>query len=375
MNMPSNIVAYEWPLDETKQVVFIAGDDQIHEMVTGQKGGWRDDAISELAGAPALALEMAIMTGYAWSDGRTKQIAYVSPVDGNGHIHELVTRQGNTWSYADLMDQLPGAPAADGVAIAGYAWKANGTKQVVYTGSDSHIHELMVGVIGMWAHSDLTQITGAPLAEGSALVGYAWESGGTRQVLYGSGDGHIHELSAGKSGSWSHRDLTQLTGAPPAEGSALAGYAWESGGTRQVVYIGSDRHIYELAADGSGTWTYTDLLQLTGTPLAEGSALAGYSWETGGSKQVVYVGSDRHIYELSYSAGSTWSHTDLTQLTGAPEASNELVIGYEWTAQFAKQVVYLDTRENPHIHELMLKHGGSWQHTDLTRLTDAPELV
>lgn len=140
-------------------------------------------------------------------------------MDGNGHIHELVIRQGNTWSYTDLMDQLPGAPAADGVALAGYAWKANGTKQVVYTGSDSHIHELMVGVTGMWAHSDLTQ------------------------------------------------------------------------------------------------------------------------------------------------------------LTGAPEASNELLIGYEWTAQFAKQVIYLDTRENPHIHELMLKHGGSWHHTDLTRLTDAPELV
>ncbi|HET8853623.1 MAG TPA: hypothetical protein VFN02_13965, partial [Ktedonobacteraceae bacterium] len=114
---------------------------------------------------------------------------------------------------------------------------------------------------------------------------------------------------------------------------------------------------------------------LTGAPLAEGSALAGYAWETGGSKQVVYVGSDRHISELSYSAGSTWRHSDLTQLVGAPQASDDLVVGYEWTAQFAKQVVYLDTRENPHIHELMLKHGGSWQHMDLTRLTDAPELV
>ena len=51
------------------------------------------------------------------------------------------------------------------------------------------------------------------------------------------------------------------------------------------------------------------------------------------------------------------------------------IVAYEWTAQYARQVVFLDTRENPHIHELMLKHGGSWQHTDLTRLTDAPELV
>ena len=73
---------------------------------------------------------MAIMTGYAWSDGRTKQIACISPVDGNDHIHELVIRQGNTWSYTDLMDKLPGAPAADGVAIAGYPSKANGTTRI-----------------------------------------------------------------------------------------------------------------------------------------------------------------------------------------------------------------------------------------------------
>ena len=32
-------------------------------------------------------------------------------------------------------------------------------------------------------------------------------------------------------------------------------------------------------------------------------------------------------------------------------------------------------REGPRIHELMLKHGASWRHTDVTWLTDAPELV
>jgi hypothetical protein len=194
-------------------------------------------------------------------------------------------------------------------------------------------------------------------------------------VVYGSGDGHIHELAIGMTDTWSHTDLTQLTGAPLAEGSALAGYAWERGGTRQVVYIGSDRHIYELGAGVGGTWKYIDLTQLTAAPLAAGSALAGYAWETGGSRQVVYVGFNRHIYELTCSINGAWSHIDLTQLIGAPEASNELIIGYEWTAQFAKQVVYMDTRENPHIHELMLQHGSSWQHRDLTRLTGAPELV
>jgi hypothetical protein len=38
-------------------------------------------------------------------------------------------------------------------------------------------------------------------------------------------------------------------------------------------------------------------------------------------------------------------------------------------------VVYLDTGENPHIHSLMLRHGSSWKHTDLTDLTGAQALV
>ncbi len=32
-------------------------------------------------------------------------------------------------------------------------------------------------------------------------------------------------------------------------------------------------------------------------------------------------------------------------------------------------------RESPRIHELMLKPGASWLYIDVTRLTDAPELV
>jgi hypothetical protein len=32
-------------------------------------------------------------------------------------------------------------------------------------------------------------------------------------------------------------------------------------------------------------------------------------------------------------------------------------------------------RGSPRIHELTLKHGASWLYIDVTRLTDAPELV
>jgi hypothetical protein len=46
------------------------------------------------------------------------------------------------------------------------------------------------------------------------IATYAWEKGGTKQVVYRAADGHIHELFVAVGGSWSHADLTQMTGAP-----------------------------------------------------------------------------------------------------------------------------------------------------------------
>lgn len=370
--MASNIAAYEWQLNGTMHVVYEARDNHMHEMVIGQDQAWRDADITRVTGGPEL--EAAILTGYAWPAGRTQQIAYVSPLSKDGHIHELVMLQGHPWSYADLMVQPIDAPPADGFALQGCALIAGGTKHVVYTGLDDHIHELSTGVIGMWKHTDLTQVTGAPLAEGALLAAYAWQAKSTRQVVYISGDGHLHELTAGATGRWSHIDLTDLTGAPLADGIALAGYAWETRGTKQVVYTGNAGNIYELVAGVDNAWRHTDVMSLTSAPLVASSALAGYAWETGGTKQVVYVGADRHVHEVMMDTRGTWVYTDLTTLIGAPDASNKVIAGHEWSDQFAKHVVYLDMLEAPHIHSLLLAHGSAWQHTDVTDLTGAQSL-
>ena len=50
--MPSNIVAYEWPLNGTSHIAYETGDNHIHEMVIGQKGRWIDDDITRVAGGP-----------------------------------------------------------------------------------------------------------------------------------------------------------------------------------------------------------------------------------------------------------------------------------------------------------------------------------
>ena len=71
----------------------------------------------------------------------------------------------------------------------------------------------------------------------------------------------------------------------------------------------------------------------------------------------------------------SWEHDDLTQLIGPPEASEDVLAAHEWTPEFAKHIVYLDTAENPHIHSLMLKHGSRWQRTDVTSLTGSQPMV
>ncbi|QBD78919.1 hypothetical protein EPA93_24220 [Ktedonosporobacter rubrisoli] len=372
--MPSNITAYEWQLNGSAHIAYQTNDNHIRELVGRSDGTWRDMDITRTTRAPTL--ENAIMTGYGWPEGRTHQVTYVSPT-GDGHIHELVQLHNHPWSYEDLMMQPTGAPPSDGMTLAAYSQKADGTKHVIYTARDGHIHELAVGLTGTWQHTNLTRETpGAPPSEGDALCAFSWATGRSQHVVYLSGDGHIHELIKVDGGPRQHSDLTEIAQAPPAVGNTLIGYAWERGARKQVVYMGNNGNIYELSAGLDNAWTYTDLMSQTGAPLAAGSALSAFAWETGNTKQVVYVAENQRVQELQMDQAGQWKHRDLMQqVTNAPSASNTLIAGYEWSSQFAKQIIYLDRRENPHIHSLVFKHGGIWQYSDLTSLAGAPALV
>ncbi len=373
--MPSNIIGYEWPIDGTKHIVYVTGDDHIHMLVEKGKR-WIDTDITQSANAPTIPLDVAIMTGYAWSAGRTQQIDYVSPDDSAGHIRELVQREGDAWSYEDIMSQPVSVPPADGTALVGYSWQGNSTKHVVYTSADGHIHELSAGTVGQWQYTNITQKANAPVAEGATLTAFAWEANETRHVAYISGDGHIHELIAGKDNNWQDTDVTERTHTPEAsEDTPLIGYIWATQNTKNLAYITDTGRIYALTAGTDGAWKGNDIVEQTQAPKAFGSALAGFVWSTGDTQQIAYMSEDRHIQELAAGADGKWTHTDVTQATHAPLAADDSLIGFEWSSAFAKQIVYIDTAENPHIHELMLEHGSTWKHTDVTTLTGASDLV
>ena len=201
-----------------------------------------------------------ILYGYDWPQGGTKQVVYV---DGQSHIIELCEGLEGPWQSADLT-VLTAAPIPGDAVLAGYAWSAGRTKQVAYVDDQSHIIELFVAGGGQWQWADVTALTGAPLAgQAGALAGYDWLNGQTKQIAYADGQGHVIELCVARESPWQWADVTALTVAPPLHQKPLTGYAWVWGAAKQIAYVDDQGHVIELGVGLLGQWGCANLTALT----------------------------------------------------------------------------------------------------------------
>src|SRR5258708_7341632 len=264
-------VGFEWPEGRSKQVAYIGQDRHIHEFHLGIGGLWQHTDLTTQTIAP-LAISR-FLVGYAWPEGGTKQVAYVGPT---GHIHELWVSVGGDWQQTDLTT-LTGAPPAL-MLTAGYSWTAGHSKQIVFIGDDSHIHELCAEVGRPWRHVDLTAITNTPLPSSNFMVAYEWTERGSKQVIYAGRDGHLHELYIVANGIWEHLDLTAATNAPRAI-DVMVGYEWREGRWEQSAVVREGHHMPEFGMVGGQAWVHAGLMARTHAPLSvaivAGFALAG----------------------------------------------------------------------------------------------------
>ncbi|MFL5311174.1 MAG: hypothetical protein ACJ79H_12035 [Myxococcales bacterium] len=301
---------------------------------------------------------------------------YVTPFDNRarvlyrgllGSVHQLSLPPGGRWAQADLT-QLAGAPPAAGDA-SGYVTPFDNTARVVYRGLPGFIHELYLPPGGRWTHTDLTELAGAPPAAGDPFA-YLTPFDKTARVLYRGGllVGPVRELYLGPGGRWTQADLTQLAGAPLAAGTPSA-YVTPDG-TARVVYTAADRSIHELYLQAGGRWTHADLTRLAGAPPAAGDAY-GYATPFDTTARVIYRGLSGAVHELYLAAGGHWTHSDLTQLAGAPVAAGD-PFGYVTPFDSTARVLYRGGLLMGPVHELYLAPGGHWTHADLTQLAGAP---
>ncbi len=363
------LCGFDWPAGRSKQVVYLDEHDHIREMFVKEGELWQEYDLTARTNAPR-ASDKSPLAGFSWAAGGTKQIIYM---DRNRHIQELYTSVPVCWEHTDLT-ALTHAPLVDGTALAGYEWTAGNTKQVIFVDNNYHIQEMFVGPGGEWQIVDLTKLAAAPLAEGTHIVGYDWPAGRSKQVAYIDSRGHIIELSVGIGEQWRFADITQLTGASLADrgnlGPSLSAFAWEAGNSKHIIYQDRNGHMMEMHSDIGGQWRLVDLTMVAQAPLANSiGGIMGYDWPAGRSKQVVYVDSSYHVQELYVGENDYWRCADVTATTGAARVQRGPVAGFVWSAANTKQVAYTGPRHS--IQECYVPVGGQWQIADLTLLTSS----
>jgi len=315
--------SYVFKENGTQHVDYVSGDGQVHEL-------WRDDAgwhhlnLTSATGSPLVSGDrLNGPAGYIHA-GQQHVIFVCDTGDAAGGLREL-WRDAAGWHHNDLT-QAAGGPPAVAVRPCGYSFPAQGTQHVDYIGRDGRLHELWWDSDG-WHHHDLTQASGAPLPDPSLpILGYAMTSdGGSQHVVYIGADRRVHEL-LWSLGTWYHNDLITWTGAPLADSHGLAGYPVEAPRTQHIYYVGGG-HVHELWADNYGWWRHDDLSAASGTPGPQGGVLCAYAFETDGTRHVMYASSEPDVHEL-WRDENGWHHNDLTLAAGAPATDFAPIAGY-----------------------------------------------
>ena len=137
------------------------------------------------------------------------------------------------------------------------------------------------------------------------------------------------------------------------------------GGNNKVdeYYKGTDSHVYRLSWNGS--WQYTDLTAMTGAPNADYlSTVVSQVDPLNNRSEVFYLDSSGNVEEL-YTVGTAWS---VTKIPAAAVRGSALVCLVNTIARTV-QVHYIDAAG--HIHQLWW-NGTSWVDNDLMAGTNAP---
>jgi hypothetical protein len=320
--------------DGVSSVVSYSSNLRIFELAL-EGGNWHHyDLLSNSAGSP---VEGHTPFPYVRSDG-VSAVVYLSPV-GTGimEIHELTLVNGS-WQHHNL-SAVTGTPVSVGGTFQGYI-RGDRVTSVIYRGEGHRIHELALEGGTTWTHYDLTAVTGAPtgpeLGADGSLHAFARSDGAT-SVVYCRSDGEVRQLRLGTNGIWESQTLTSDGGEPKAAGYGLVGYV-RTDGVNAIVYRGTDEHIYELTLVNGQFDELNDLSAITGAAPAQGFV---YGYNRGdGISTVIYQGPDFHIHELALEGGTTWTHYDLTAVTGSKPGFQP--IGYV-RSDGATAIVYYDT--------------------------------
>lgn len=361
------------PQISVQNVAYRATDNHIH-LISRASSDWRS---RDLSGAAGTANAAGDPNAYVFQAQSLQNVVYRGTDD---HIYRLFWATDPPATGEDLTEHARmldpnhvGNAAGDPF---GYVIPFQSVQNVVYPGSDGVLH-------GLWwltgedpIHNDLlTKLANAPSPVGSATA-YVSIAQGLQNVVYTGSDGHLHRLTWA-AGAVTQEDLTQKFATPNPAGT-VAAYFNEAGGMQHIFSRDADQYIFchhradkdhpdqdhplqcsEKGGDVFEMWGSADFTgagAISGmpinAPLAQSNPSA-YFVAADGTNHLFYnyMG---YIHELWWQEGTGGAnHNVLTTSAGAPLAASDPSAYFD-AANNMHHVIYRSA--DGHLHDLQSRN-------------------
>lgn len=365
-------------IDTTKnnqvEVYYLGPNSNLYEIVPGsnsyvQKTGLAGQGPSVAAGTGVACYVNTIYNG--------NEVFYVANVNGSLHIEQLWASNS---SPTDLTVAAGGKAVAPGTNLVGFIDPTADTDNVFYIGTDQFVHVLTWSPSPGWQESSALDGTSVPAAAtGSALSGHyrSLNPDQSQEVFYLGANQNVYELWRWSNTSssatphydgWHSTDVTTANSSKPlaVSGSPLAGFYDSVASDDAMFYLGTNQHVYKLSFPSSAIWSYIDVTASAGALNAiAGSQLAAHmNTNNGQSEEVYFLDSSLDTREL-WSWTSSLTSWNFNGYNGAPAAANGSPLATDMN-NTTDEVYYIG--DNDHIYELFSER-------DITAAANAPNAV
>lgn len=220
---------------------YVGTFDYVDEICWDTLYGWQ--YFSSGVGAP----DTALASFYA---GGVEHIGYTEHNRQLGitHIYQLYGGEGN-WVSQDLSAASKAPNAMYPTPLTGYTAFAANIQAFAYLTYASHVEQVLWNG-SYWIAYDLTAaVSGAPVAaSNSSLTSYLATN--VQSIIFETSAGHIGQLYNSGSG-WVFSDLTNVTGALPAESGSPLTSMIDLANAQDVYYVDSKQLLHLLRYVGS----------------------------------------------------------------------------------------------------------------------------
>ena len=212
-------------------------DFHIHQLFSPDGSSWQDQDLSSLTGGTTAA-------GHWMSGFNIGNFQYAYFVASDNHVHQFLYNN-SSWSDRDLTALTKTLPVSENRGVQALVIPGTKKLRVYLQASNGHLLQLASSNGTTWSSTDLTKKAKAPLADaGDQIAAFATTPDKALHIFYVSDLGvgedyeHIVELTQPTASTWAYQDLTALTngGSPLDQYGSLTGFS-----------LGKDQYLFYVA--------------------------------------------------------------------------------------------------------------------------------